>query len=315
MGGHALKKVITVRKNKIEYNGIKDKVSNLLKSRVIIIDFIPELADKESFGDLDVLWSSSHNPNIIMKDVVIELFSPKEIVINADVISFDFENFQIDLIMCNNIEFAKLYFSYGDFGGLMGKITKQYNLTFGHNGFFLEINQHSLVLTKDVNEFCKFIGIDFEHWLSIQTKEDLFELVKTCRLYKPEIFSSGNHQHRKRIKNRPLYIEFLKYIGINEVLENDEIIVDKEKLYKEALDYFHKYEELESINKAIEKAKVIHDKFNGNMLKEMGYNGTQIGAIIKKFKSEHPDFDEWIYSSTNETIMDSLNKIILLNLI
>ena len=48
------------------------------------------------------------------------------------------------------------------------------------------------------------------------------------------------------------------------------------------------------------------------MLKEMGYNGTEIGTIIKKFKSEHSDFDEWIYSSTNETIMDSLNKIILL---
>jgi hypothetical protein len=58
------------------------------------------------------------------------------------------------------------------------------------------------------------------------------------------------------------------------------------------------------------KAKVIHDKFNGNMLKEMGYNGTQIGTIIKKFKNEYPDFDEWIYSSTNEIIMDSLNKII-----
>ena len=65
MGGHALKKVITVRKNKIEYDEIKYKVSTLLKSRGIIIDFIPELADKESFGDLDVLWSSLHNPNII----------------------------------------------------------------------------------------------------------------------------------------------------------------------------------------------------------------------------------------------------------
>ena len=112
MGGHALKKVITVRKNKIEYNEIKDKVSNLLKSRGIIIDFIPELADKESFGDLDVLWSSSHNPNIIMKDDVIELFSPKEIVINGDVISFDLDDFQIDMIKCKTIEFAKFYFSY-----------------------------------------------------------------------------------------------------------------------------------------------------------------------------------------------------------
>jgi hypothetical protein len=313
MGGHALKKVITVRKNKIEYNEIKDKVSNLLKSRGIIIDFIPELADKESFGDLDVLWSSSHNPDIIMKDVVIELFSPKEIVINGDVISFDLVDFQIDMIKCKTIEFAKFYFSYGDFGSLVGRTVKKYDMTFGHNGFFLEIANNSLVLTKDVNEFCKFIGIDFEDWLSIQTKEDLFELVKTCRFYKAKLFNTANHKDRKRINIRPLYIEFLKFIGINEVdTVNDDSPDDKEKVFEEALDYFHKHDELDSINKAIEKAKVIHDKFNGNMLKEMGYNGTQIGAIIKKFKSEHPDFDEWIYSSTNETIMDSLNKIILL---
>ena len=317
MGGHALKKVITVRKNKSEYNEIKDKVLNLLKSRGIVIDFIPELADKESFGDLDVLWSSSYNPNIIMRDIVIELFSPKEIVTNAEVLSFDFDNFQIDIIKCNYIEFAKVYFSYGDFGGLMGKITKKYNMTFGHNGFFLEIDNHSLLLTKEPNEFCKFVAIDFEKWLSIKTKEDLFELIKTSRLYKPKFFSSGNHQHRKRIKNRPLYIEFLNYIGIDEVetISESDITVDKDKIFNEALNYFHKHEELDSIKKAVEKAKVIHDKFNGNMLKEMGYDGTQIGTIIKKFKSEHPDFDEWIYSSTNETIIDSLKKIILLNLI
>ena len=109
--------------------------------------------------------------------------------------------------------------------------------------------------------------------------------IKTSRFYKPEFFSSGNHQHRKRIKNRPLYIEFLKYIGIDEVETISETEKDYIKISNEALDYFQKHEELESINKAVKKAKVIHDKFNGNMLKEMGYNGTEIGTIIKKFKS------------------------------
>ena len=63
--------------------------------------------------------------------------------------------------------------------------------------------------------------------------------------------------------------------------------------------------------KAIERNKIIHTKFNGGILKNMGYTGAQIGKIIKTFKSTHVDFDEWVYSSSIKEIEEELNKIIL----
>jgi hypothetical protein len=312
MGGNALKNVKTVRKNPKEYFEIKDKVKNILLDKGIIIDFIPELCDKESFGDLDVLWSSVQNPYIIMRDIIIEVFKPTEIVSNGNVISFDFENFQIDMIKCSTIEFAKFYFSYGDFGSLIGKLVKKYDMIFGHNGFFIDIENHSMVLTKDVEEFCSFLKIDLEKWKSIKTKEDLFELVKSCRFYKNEYFISGNHEHRRRILHRPLYVEFLKYIGIENVeVIGEKIIIDnKSFVFEEAITYFNKKQDLDTILKYIQKGKDIHNKFNGNMLKERGYTGIQIGNIIKAFKIKHSNFEEWIYTTKQEDIMESLEELI-----
>jgi len=308
MGGNALKNVKNVRKNHNEYFEIKEKVKNILLDKGIIVDFIPELGDKESFGDLDVLWSSIQNPTIIMRDIIIEVFKPSEIVVNGDVISFDLENFQIDMIKCSTIEFAKFYFSYGDFGSLIGKLVKKYDMTFGQNGFFTNIENHTLVLTKDVNEFCSFLKIDLEKWKTIKTKEDLFELVKSCRFYKKEYFISGNHEHRRRILNRPLYMEFLKYIDI----ENVELVIidNKSFIFEEAIEFFNKKQDIDTILKSIQKSKDIQEKFNGNMLKERGYNGIQIGNIIKAFKIKHFNFEDWIYTTKQEDIMESLDELI-----
>lgn len=312
MGGNALKKVNTVRKNPKEYFEIKEKIKNILLDKGIIIDFIPELEDKESFGDLDVLWSAVQNPNIIMRNIIIEVFKPTEIVTNGDVISFDFENFQIDMIKCATIEFAKFYFSYGDFGSLIGKLVKKYDMTFGHNRFFTNIENHTIVLTKDVIEFCSFLKIDLEKWKSIKTKEDLFELVKSCRFYKNEYFISGNHEHRRRILHRPLYIEFLKYIGFKDEVSEEKHLIpeDKSNVFDEAIRFFNKKQDIDTILKSIQKSKDIHEKFNGNMLKERGYNGIQIGNIIKAFKSKYDDFDEWIYTTKQEEIMESLDELV-----
>jgi hypothetical protein len=313
MGGHALKKINTIRKNKIEFNEIEKKVFNLFFSFGIIIDLIPQLYDKETFGDLDILWSFKNNPNIIMKDIIIQLFNPKEILLNGDIISFDFDNFQIDMIQCENIEFAKFFFSYSDFGSIFGKLIKKYDMTFGHNSFILKFNNYPLILTTNVHEFCKFVEIDYNQWQLIKTKEDLFEFIITSRFYKQCIFSSGNYHDRKRSKRRPIYIEFLKYINIDNVhqIDNNQICEkDKEKIFNEALSFFHKNEELENIHKSIEKTQIIHNKFNGNMLKEMGYNGLQIGEIFKKIKNNYPDFDEWIYQTNKEDIMIAISKYI-----
>lgn len=312
MGGHALKTITTVRKNKVEYLEIKSTIADVLSKNNIIFDFIPELDDKKSFGDLDILWNQKTNPTIVMRDTIEQLFSPCEVVTNGDVISFDYNDFQIDFIKCQSVDFAKCYFSYGDFGQLLGVVINKYDLTFGHNGFFCHINQTSLLLTQDVNQFFDFININFDQWKNIRTQYDLFELIKTCKFYDPDLFIQSNHKHRLLLKNRPLYSEFLKYINLDTKTESISISSeDKEMVFNQVIVVFNKIDDIIKIQELDKKKEIIHSKFNGNMLKDMGYDGKQIGTIIKKFKSLYDNFDEWIYQTKSEDIMAVLKVILL----
>jgi hypothetical protein len=186
------------------------------------IDFPIELSEKESFGDLDVLY----NQNINMKEIIIKLFDPQEIVVNGDVISFNYGDFQIDMIKCKYLEFAKFYFSYGDFGGIIGRIMNHYGFKFGHEGFwlnvYLEKNQlvdetHSygkIILTTCPTDFCKFVGLDYTTFFSLTSTSKIFEYIKSSKYFNPLIFETLNYDHNKRSKKRPMYISFLNYINV-----------------------------------------------------------------------------------------------------
>ena len=116
MGGNALKSVNCVRVNLEAYNLIKTKVISLLLTFNSSVVSVLEQPEKESFGDLDLLYNVNDKHMI---DVVNDLFQPKEMVQNWNVISFSFpitidtEYFQIDLIkITKNIEMAQFYFGY-----------------------------------------------------------------------------------------------------------------------------------------------------------------------------------------------------------
>jgi len=55
MGGNALKNTITERKNKSDYQRIKKEILEKLE-KYIKCDVIIEAPEKDSFGDLDILY-------------------------------------------------------------------------------------------------------------------------------------------------------------------------------------------------------------------------------------------------------------------
>lgn len=321
MGGNALKKVKTVRKTIPEYNKIKNKIQIIFNKQNIKIHFILNLNDKNDHGDLDILWSNQDNSEINMYEFIKNNFIPNEIVVNGPVISFDFDNFQIDIIKVSNIKFAQFYFSYGDFGHLIGSMVKKYKLTFGHNGFFINYDNQNILLTNEVDKCCTFIDIDINQWKSIKTKIELFELIKSCKFYNQECFKHNNYLHRKKIIHRPLYIEFLEYIGIVDQksiieLETDysnkiKLKIDKTSIFDEAILYFNKQNEIDTIIKHNKKYNIIKSKFNANLIKERGYTDDKIGIIIKAFKNKYSNFDDWVYDTTIKEINESLDNLIL----
>lgn len=339
MGGNALKKVITERKNKDDYETIKkyilEKISKYIKCETVI-----EIPGKQSFGDLDILYVYDSKINI--RELITQLFSPIEIVINGDVMSFDYENFQIDFIKCSsdeNLNSSQFYFAYADIGSIIGRILNHYGLKFGNNGLWLNLIDNTLnvdkainltknaigkiILSKEPREICEFLGLNYDKWKSgFLHKIEIFNWVIQSKYFKKEIFHNLNHEHRKRVSIRPLYKEFLDYINITisdigiTDSKNSEIKIN---LQKESIIYFNKNDELNKLIKDKELQENRKQKFNGKMLMEFGIVDKDIGIYINNFKDFiknkfNENFEDWLDHNQKTHIEEEI-KIFLFKLI
>lgn len=97
MGGNALKNCYTRRYSSNEYHNLKRQVLTKLihkNSFVILAKVIPVYRNKESFGDMDILYSTIDNNPLTIEDVKHAFPFTKEIVRNTDCISFEHNELQ-----------------------------------------------------------------------------------------------------------------------------------------------------------------------------------------------------------------------------
>ena len=314
MGGHALKTVTTVRKSAEEYYKIKEQIKSIFNGK-LEIEFIPEVPGKADFGDLDILYQPRGFVSQLFK-LIKECFQPHEIVSNGDVISFDYDNFQIDLIKCYTFEMSKFFFSYGDFGGIMGQIVNRHKLKLGQDGLWLyvyldenEIEMGNscgkIILTSEPREICEYLGMDYKRWFTLKSKEDIFEYIKSCRLFRSDFSRDTNHKYRERSRKRPMYREFVEYIRESgeaaDERDRSEII---QNLQMEALEYFNKMSEFREIFARARKAKELSEKFNGRLFLDLGVPGREIGSALKKFKNQYENFEEWLETREKDVIVE-----------
>lgn len=149
MGGHALKNVLISRIELAQYNKVKlDLIEKL--GLILKLEFLIDVPNKTNFGDIDILYQNINEVNI--KQILREIYNPIEIVSNGDVCSFsyqindngDIKYFQVDLIKCINFEMSKFYFSYGDLGGIIGRMTQYIGLKFGSLGLWICPNSQTI---------------------------------------------------------------------------------------------------------------------------------------------------------------------------
>ena len=328
MGGNALKTVKTFRKNKDEYEIIKteilEKIKNKLQCEIVI-----EVPNKLDFGDLDVLYINDENLDI--KKIIQETYNPKEIIHNGEVHSFDYNDFQIDFIKCKNKEklvMAQFYFSYGDIGSIIGRISNYYGLKFGHKGLWLVLLENTLEINKDVNmaetfgkvklskvpkEICEFLNFDFNTWQNgFKSKNEIFEWIIKSKYFKKEIFNTLNYEHRSRAILRPFYQEFLNFIKLDVLNINKANIKEGEvkiNIQDYAIKYFKKEDKVEELHKQIQIRKERKEKFNGKYLIDFGIEPKKIGQYINNFKKYieekyNLDFDTWVDKQTKESILN-----------
>eukprot|EP00048_Salpingoeca_helianthica_P004326 m.75830 g.75830 ORF g.75830 m.75830 type:complete len:405 (+) comp13146_c1_seq1:168-1382(+) len=317
MGGHALKKVETVRKAAAVYEKIKAHVLELARSAGFECRTPLEMPGKESYGDLDVLYIKE--PTRDVRAFVSETFKPDEIVCSGDVLSFnitqpadqpDLHHFQIDFIGCNKDEFDSsfFYFSFGDMGGILGRMANAHGLKLGAAGLWMNVNldrfeemcsdpslfdatlvSQRIHLTNSPEKICEFFGLDHARWgASFDTSHAMFEWVCSSSLFSPAVFSSLNYEHRQRAEKRPFYIEFLKYIEVERTAighacdRRGEVISSKQR---EALDFFDKHDVLAALRAEQQQTRDRNAKFSAALFQEHGLTGAALGAAIRAFRA------------------------------
>lgn len=297
MGGQALG-IQSSRIDKSDYIILFQFVKDVLPAILLI----PSYEDKETFGDLDVIYpsSSGYTPEIIREALIkcgFKLY--KEDNKNGKVYSLGIywkgSVFQVDFIeeVDDKLGFAFNYYSWNDLGNLLGRVARNLNLKFGHAGLFytqrspfndsIILKEH--LLTSDFDEALRHLRYDPTRFrYGFKSLEDMFEFVKSSDFYDRAKFELHNRNAVARIRDRKRvnYNAFLKYT------ENDVSPTKNERIsdYFRLNYHFMKFPEFKKeYDLCAAKDKVVHEYkaiYNGDLVRtRTGLDGKELGMFMQ----------------------------------
>lgn len=321
MGGNAIKNHVTRRYDAVEYLAIAEEVQEMLRPYFSRTEPIMAYKNKKDFGDLDLLIQSDGVNFNIVKMIKI-LFDSKEIVPNGKVYSFEYKEFQVDLILTSQheFEFARHYYAYNDLGNLMGRIAHKFGLKYGHDGLYYMFRDGThligeICVTMDVREVFRVFDFNYARWEEgFDDLEDIFDFVSRSKYFNPDIylFDQMNHRSRVRDQKRSTYNAFLKYCDEMRRGEwEDQVFYKFSKAKSDHLPFlfnqFYGFKEqwFKTYHSMLERRDV-QTKFNGDRISVMtGLQGKELGSFIQEIKSSFwspDDFRVWVVTSSFETI-------------
>lgn len=279
MGGNALKHLGVRRRDSEEYLALKTYVLDIIKEYYELVATPLESPGKTSFGDLDILVASARprkgHPH---KD---PRFRSRGFSKNGNVLSFEHDDFQIDLIHVKkqSFELSKTYF-HGDFGVLLGKLARNYGLYFGHESFGIKYPCKEGVLpfelSRDVSATLQFLGFPPFPTCGFADDAELVEYLSSGRM--DVRFLKGSKLRR----DRPSFERVVKMI---EAFEGDPPESD---MRDDAAAYFDKAGDYDVFKEDIRQREHLHQVFNGAIVRAAtGFDGLRLGAFMKKFKETY----------------------------
>lgn len=304
MGGNALKQYNVIRLSAAEYHKLAVEVYNKLTSVFpeYRFDIIPAYENKDSFGDMDILFSHPNTTDFFL--TIIKTLNPIGYCKNGNVLSISYpiddKLFQIDLIksLPKDHDFSLKYFSYNDLGNLMGRIYHKMGLKFGFTGLLYVIRdpENTTTVIKEIlitNDWDYVINLGkFSKYDSTQFKNlrDVFEYVITSPYFNSQIFLLDNRNHISRVRDRKRssYMSFLSWIknkpnlpscdwsnsNIKEIVRN--------QLFTDFPEFHNEYVNLIT---AFKRNKELHKKYNGSLVMEwIGLEGRELGAFMQSVK-------------------------------
>ena len=329
MGGKALNKygIYTERKSTEEFYIIGQKISSIIEDNYPVnCSIVKCYHNKENHGDLDLLIRFEKDIRINWRELIINRFNPKAINSNGNVYSFDYDNFQIDLIPIsdNNWEIANVYYSYDPLGNIMGKTFHKFGLSYGWDGLYYKyrnfngVNSQNILISKNPRKIFEFAGYNYDKYLKgFDDLKQIIEFAIDTKYFNSEIFQMENLKaiDKKRNRKRGSYHLFLKYLKDNNINIKYDFIKDKNSYLPLINQYFPEVNlmnELNKLEKENTRNKILSQKFNGNLIMSWIPNlqGKELGKIIGNFKNVLGDeYEEFILNSSYDTIYNKFMKI------
>lgn len=317
MGGNALK-MRTRRVGVKEYEEIKKElISFFLREGYNDVRSIPHIANKESFGDLDLLVNKPKLDNL---EEVLRKLGTKEIYHNGSVVSFEYKEFQVDLIHCapENLDIANVYFAYNDTGMLLGMLARRTNCKYSSEGllylYFTGAKKWEIFLTRDPRKIFNFLGVDYDRFLEgFRTLDEVVDFIRKSHLFDSEAFISleeWNHYKRKRNSKRPNWQYVLRTLKEKPKISNPKPDDPKSYVDQQFPEAGLKSEILQ-IKHWEERQRKVKEKFNGERVRTLtGYEGKELGKFISMFKSEFKDFERFILNNSQNIIDQEIQRFL-----
>lgn len=306
MGGNCLKKynIETVRLNRVDYLDLETEVFEKISSAGINILKIPYYRDKKNFGDMDAVIEFEENRDY--KYEIYQLFHPRVIAVNDGVYSFDYRNFQVDLLCrkTEDLECVVNYMSWNDLGNLQGRFYHAIGTNYGWQGLRFPIRQKlfdeniddnsdhvikTLTLSKNPREIMEFGGYDYDRFLAgFDTLEEIFIFATSTPYFNGYNFQleNLNHTNKTRNRKRDTFMKFLEWLKKHPEYDKQFNFGDKKNWIDKIDKKWPIKEEIEKERSNFLQHKANAAKFNGNLVRYWcpGLEGKQLGKVLSEFK-------------------------------
>lgn len=308
MGGNALKHLNVQRIPAKQYAVLACKVQQRFSTLFgQIPDLVPSYAQKQDFGDCDMLVTSADLPEL-WREGLAAASNSRGWLRNGDVTSMEIENVQFDFINVPRAtrKFAYTYFAYNDLGNLMGRIAHKMRFKYGHEGLVYVLREGDQVLANlpvsaEPSDVFDFMGYDYDRWTEgFETLNDIFEYAASTPFFHPDIYLLHNRNHISRIRDakRKTYTEFLTWCSAKGASHwtaawDWTSVVEQQRILHllRACDRWPKLrEDLNTVMAEHQSNKELKTRWNGDLVTRWtGLTGRDLGKFMAHLRN-HPDF-------------------------
>lgn len=323
MGGKAIKNTPVRRFERAEYLDLEARVLAQLRQDFPgrSIEVIQAYRAKPDFGDMDVLMESD-GLTLDIPQYLVDTFGSKEVAPNGSVISFEFEQFQVDLILTPQRYFQTSvnYFAWNDLGNLLGRVAHAHGRAkLGHLGLTFPFKNgdylfEELEVERDWSVILPAFGFDYERWKQgFDTTEDIFRFVVASPYFNRDIYLLHNRNNKSRMRDakRKTYSDFLLWLEAQPEgsLPAFPYPEDRLEMLPRLFDAIPGFKEkFEAAKERFDRHVQFQDRFNGKYVMALtGRTDQDLGKLMKHLREQFASADDqrvFVLEASNDELAD-----------